>query len=104
MKARPWLGILLVALAVAALLAPFASRSPDGLEKVAETLGFAHRAEAAPPVTAPLPDYQLPGVASPGLSTALAGLLGTILVFAIVYAAARVVAALSARRHADSSR
>jgi cobalt/nickel transport protein len=104
MRARPWLWVLAAALAVSVLLAPFASSWPDGLEKVAEALGFARRAQVAPPVAAPLPDYQVPGVPHPHLSTALAGALGTVLVFALVYAAARLIAGLAARRHADSPR
>jgi len=104
MRARPWLWILAAALAVAVLLAPFASSWPDGLEKVAEALGFASRAQAEPAVASPLPDYQMPGITHPGLSTALAGVLGTMLVFVVVYAAARLVTALTTRPHADSSR
>ncbi len=102
MRARSWVWIMVAALAVAALAAPFASSWPDGLEKVAEHLGFASRAQATPSVAAPLPDYQVPGVAQSGLSTALAGILGTLLVFVLLYAAARLLTAVAVRRHADS--
>ena len=103
MKRRWWLGGFGVALGIAALGAPFACKWPDGLEKVAGSLGFVQRAQAAAPLTAPLPDYQLPGVAHPSLSTSLAGLVGAVLVFVILYAAARLLALRATRRHADSS-
>lgn len=98
MKRRTWLGILLVALGVAAVLAPFASSWPDGLEKVAETLGFAHRAEIAPLASAPVPDYEMPGVSNSRLATTAAGVVGTLAVFAVVYGLA---ALLAARRRGD---
>ncbi len=103
MKARFWLWALAAALLVAVILAPFASSWPDGLEKVAEALGFAERAEVAPAVSAPLPDYQVPGIIHPGLSTALAGVVGTVLVFVLLYAVARLIASRSPHRHADST-
>ncbi|MCU0784122.1 MAG: energy-coupling factor ABC transporter permease, partial [Verrucomicrobia bacterium] len=51
---------LLVALGLAVFVAPFASSSPDGLEFVAETLGFGQKA-AHPVLSAPVTDYQMPG-------------------------------------------
>jgi len=73
---------IVVAFALMLLLAPLASPWPDGLERVAESLGFAHVATDAV-LPSPLPDYELPGVNSPILATILAGLLGTLVVFAI---------------------
>jgi hypothetical protein len=104
MSRRWWLGALLAAGAVAALLAPFASRWPDGLARVAGALGFGQRAVGPPPLAAPLSGYQVPGMTHPGVSTGLGGLLGTALVFALLYAAARLLAARAARRHADIPR
>ncbi|SHF35198.1 cobalt/nickel transport protein [Desulfofundulus australicus DSM 11792] len=82
---------LLVALAVAAFLSPFASPSPDGLERVAEDKGFLHLAEGKELIHALMPDYVFPGVASGGLATSLAGLVGTLLVFAAMYLLVRLV-------------
>jgi hypothetical protein len=62
-------------------VAPFASSLPDGLEAVAGQLGFEHRASESAP--APMPDYQTPGIAWPVGATALAGLIGTIVVFGL---------------------
>ncbi|OPZ89620.1 MAG: cobalt transport protein CbiN [candidate division TA06 bacterium ADurb.Bin417] len=70
---------LLIALVLAFLFSPLASSWPDGLEKVAEGLGFLERGGPAAP--APAPDYLVPGIRSEALSTALAGLTGTLLVF-----------------------
>ena len=81
---------LLIAVAVALLLSPFASQSPDGLEKVAEDKGFLDRGEGEPALAAPAPDYTIPGVDNDGLSTALAGLLGTLLTFGFAWGAGRM--------------
>ena len=77
-----------VSLLLAVFLSPFASSSPDGLERVAEDKGFLEKAEE-PSVTtwnhSPMPDYAFPGVGSEGLATALAGLFGTAGIFALTY-------------------
>lgn len=87
-----WLTLagLLLAIILATLVSPFASPWPDGLEKVAAKLGFIQKAEGAKPLlSAPIPDYALPGVRRQGLATALAGLFGTLLVFGSGYLLAR---------------
>lgn len=76
---------LLIALAIAALLSPFASPNPDGLEKVAEDKGFLHLAEGVELIKTWMPDYVFPGIASEPLATSLAGLTGTLLVFGFAY-------------------
>jgi cobalt/nickel transport protein len=73
---------LLAALAIALLLSPFASQSPDGLEKVADDKGFLQKGEEKEIFSAPIPDYTLPGVKNEGMATSLAGLIGTLVVFA----------------------
>jgi cobalt/nickel transport system permease protein len=77
------------ALGVALLLSPLASSWPDGLEHVAERLGFGGEAQAMAP--APLPDYEVPGVGIPWLSTALAGALGTLICLSVAWGLARLV-------------
>ena len=72
---------LAVAVGLAVFASPYASSSPDGLEKVAETKGFGadgrlHSLQNSSPV----PDYAFPGIDDPRLATALAGLVGTLLV------------------------
>jgi len=80
--------VLLAALAVAVLLSPFASSSPDGLERVAEDLGFIEKGEESM-IKSPIPDYTFPGIKSEKVATALAGAVGTLLTFGAVYALGR---------------
>lgn len=68
---------LIAVLLLVAILLPLASAFPDGLEKVAETLGIE---EMKPLWPAPLPDYKLPFIDDPYLRTLLAGLTGFFLV------------------------
>ncbi|MEI6083132.1 MAG: energy-coupling factor ABC transporter permease [Verrucomicrobiota bacterium] len=82
---------LLISLGLALFVAPFACSWPDGLEKVAATLGFEHRAAATPIVASPIPDYALPGIQSAALATALAGVIGTVVVFGVAFVLARVL-------------
>jgi len=75
--------VLALAVGLAVIASPYASSSPDGLEKVAETNGFL--ADGRPhslQESSPVPDYAFPGVDDPRLATALAGLVGTLLVAA----------------------
>jgi len=81
----------LVAFGLAIFISPFACGWPDGLEKVAGSLGFEHRAAEKPVLSSPLPDYTFPGIGSAGLSTALAGVIGTAGAFALAYLWARVL-------------
>jgi hypothetical protein len=82
---------LLIAVGVAFFAAPLASSSPDGLEKVAEDTGFIGKAMEKPLIPSPFPGYAIPGVESPATATALAGALGTIIMFAFAFVLARVV-------------
>jgi len=86
---------LLISLGLALFVAPFASSWPDGLEKVAERLGFAEHA-ADPVLGAPIPDYAVPGISTAGMATALAGLIGTVVVFGLAFVLARVLVPKSA--------
>jgi hypothetical protein len=82
--------LLVAALLVLALvLAPLASSSPDGLERVAAEQGFADK--ATPARASPISDYALPGVDDPWLTGALAGLAGTAAVFTAGCATARLL-------------
>lgn len=81
---------LCAAIAVAGLLAPLASASPDGLERVAENLNFA---SLAGDTFAIVPDYEIPGVSSTLLAVALAGVFGVALVAFSSYAIGRTATA-----------
>ena len=80
-----WFTILALALAIglATAASPFASSSPDGLERVANDQGFAARGESR---DAPLFDYST----ASKVATGLAGFAGTPLVFAAGGTSARV--------------
>jgi hypothetical protein len=83
---------LAVAIGLATAVSPFASASPDGLEKVAGDQAFLDRGRLAPvQESAPAPDYAFPGVDDPRLASALAGFTGTLLVFALGAGAVAVV-------------
>lgn len=79
---------LAASMATALLLAPFASRLPDGLEKIAEELGFIDRESSR--LSSPISDYQIPGLSGP-VSTALAGVVGVIITFIAAYIIIRIL-------------
>jgi cobalt/nickel transport system permease protein len=81
----------LIAVGLALFVAPFACSWPDGLDKVAETFGFAHRAARESVVGAPMPEYRVPGVGSASAATALAGVIGTVVVFGLAFLLARAL-------------
>ena len=83
MRFKWWHGALIFALFLA-LLSPLASSSPDGLEKVAEDKGFSDLAREAPFQI--IADYVFPGIHNEMLATILAGVIGTLILFAVVYA------------------
>lgn len=89
---------LVVGLVLAVLVSPFASSSPDGLEKVAEDQGFAESAGEHGLAGSPLADYGVEGVADERLATGLSGLVGTLLTFAVAGGLVLVVRRSAARR------
>jgi cobalt/nickel transport system permease protein len=81
----------LIVIGLFLLVAPHASPLPDGLEKVAASLGFEHKAVSSPVVSSPLKDYQIPGIQSASTATIAAGAVGAIAVFALSFLLARVL-------------
>lgn len=81
---------LMATVGLALFVAPFACPWPDGLEAVAERLGFAHLA-AKPALPALAPEYALPGIQSAALATALAGAIGAVVVFVLALLLARIL-------------
>ena len=71
---------LLVSLLVAGGVSYYASSHPDGLEHVAEQVGFGDAAEEHAVADGPLADYRLRGVENERLSAGLAGVLGAFVV------------------------
>jgi cobalt/nickel transport system permease protein len=95
-RRRWWLAGLAIAGLVVVLLAPLASPHPDGLERVASDAGFLAQAQDA--LYAILPDYTLPGLDDPAASTIAAGLIGIVVVFALMWGLGTL---LARRRRAD---
>ena len=83
-----------VSLAIAALLSPFASKNPDGLDRVAEDLKFKEK-EASEPIAKKLPfaqvfeDYNLKGVPK-NVATPLAGIIGTGVAFGLAWGIGKI--------------
>jgi PDGLE domain len=83
---------LAVAVALAFFLSPYASSSPDGLEKVAGDKDFLQRGKVhRVQESSPIPGYAFPGIRDERMATALAGFVGTLGLFALGHGAARVV-------------
>jgi cobalt/nickel transport system permease protein len=64
------------------LFSPLASSDPDGLERVAMDMGFIDSGQSAP--YSILPDYTLPFMGETAASTILAGIIGVIVVGAVI--------------------
>ncbi len=75
-----WVGGMIALLV--ALLSPLASAAPDGLERVAEDLGFIGTALDAP--YSIIPDYTISFLGETALSTILAGVIGVIVVAVVI--------------------
>jgi PDGLE domain len=80
---------LAIAIGLATAASPFASSTPDGLEKVAGKHAFIDKGRAQDKSV--LSDYAIPGVHDARLATGLAGFAGTLAVFALGYGVAAVV-------------
>lgn len=93
MRTRVFVAVALaVAVGLATAASPFASSSPDGLERVAGDHAFLDDGRLAPlQEDSPAPDYAFPGVRDARLATGLAGFTGTLLVFFLGWGLARVV-------------
>jgi cobalt/nickel transport system permease protein len=86
---RRWIAIGFVVTLVVVLLAPLASIDPDGLERVAEDLGFLEQ-QVEPPFII-IPDYTLQFLGETPLSTIVAGVIGVVVVAALLLVVARLL-------------
>ncbi|ELS30646.1 MULTISPECIES: PDGLE domain-containing protein [Pseudanabaena] len=81
---------LALALSIAAFLSPFASKDPDGLDRASKDLKFEEKA-ATEPTTKQLPfsqifsEYSFKAITDEKVSTALAGVTGTLVVFGLAW-------------------
>ncbi len=79
---RGWILAGVIVSLAAVLLSPFASGDPDGLERVAENLGFLEFGLDAPYTI--LPDYTIPFLGETALSTIVAGVVGALVVLGLM--------------------
>lgn len=77
------MGGLLLTIALALFVSPFAGTSPDGLNKVAIDQGFDDTARDHALEKSPLAGYGVRGVENPLVSKALSGLIGVLATFGI---------------------
>jgi hypothetical protein len=83
---------LSLAIGLAFFLSPYASSSPDGLNRVAGDKGFDGRARIhSIQEDSPIPGYAFPGIADEKLAKGLAGFIGTLGVFTLGYGVAVTV-------------
>ncbi|APV43370.1 cobalt/nickel transport system permease protein/cobalt/nickel transport protein [Dehalogenimonas formicexedens] len=89
MNYRKWWLLGLGFALLLATISPLASKSPDGLEKVAGQQGFIDQAAKSPfQVVA---GYLFPGIHNETLATIVAGWLGVLVVFGVVYFIGRLI-------------
>jgi cobalt/nickel transport system permease protein len=86
---RGWVVGGMIATLIVVLLSPLASSDPDGLERVAENLGFLDRGLDAPYQV--IPDYTIPFLGETPLSTIVAGAIGALLVAGLAFGIARLI-------------
>jgi len=85
-----WVVPVVSILLISGLLSLVASAWPDGLERVAENLGFINLAEQVRvAVPTPFADYSIEGLGPIG--TSIAGIIGSIVCFAVAFGIAKVV-------------
>lgn len=98
MRLKPFTILALaVAVGLAVAVSPFASSSPDGLERVATDKAFIQDGKLhSIQDESPIPDYAFPGIDNARVATGLAGFVGTLFVFGAGYGLAVV-----ARRRPD---
>jgi len=94
---RGWIYAGIVISLLAVLLSPFASANPDGLERVAEDIGFLAQGQSAPYEI--LPDYTIPFLGETALSTVVAGAVGALVLLGLMIVIGRMLMRKKAQSH-----
>ena len=94
---RGWIYAGIVISLLAVLLSPFASANPDGLERVAEDMGFLAQGQSAPFEI--LPDYTIPFLGETALSTVVAGAVGALVLLGLMIVIGRMLRRKNAQSH-----
>ena len=94
-----------VALLIAIFVSPFASKNPDGLDRVSQDLKFENKVEEdAPakklPFYAVFDEYALRGVPE-AIATPIAGLVGTLAVFGLAWGIGKLAVRGSTPSHSE---
>jgi ABC-type proline/glycine betaine transport system permease subunit len=76
---------LLISVFVASILSFYASANPDGLEFVAEQVGFLNTAKDSVAASSPLSDYALTGLENERFSVAISGVVGVTLTAVLAF-------------------
>ncbi len=89
-----FLSSLGIAVLIAAVVSPFASSNPDGLNRVAEDLGFSSQEQPEPlatklPSASAFDGYALRG-APESLATPIAGVVGVVAAFAVAWGSGKL--------------
>jgi cobalt/nickel transport system permease protein len=79
---RGWIFAGILVSGVVLLISPLASGNPDGLERVAEDIGFLDLGIDSPYQI--LPDYTVPFLGDSGISTIIAGAVGALVVVGLL--------------------
>ena len=77
------IGFLLVALLIAGVGSFYASGNPDGLEFVAEKIGFLDSAKDSAAADSPFAGYSTKGIDDVPLSAGVAGVVGSLIVLVL---------------------
>ena len=79
---RGWIVAGILVSLIAIFISPLASGNPDGLEKVAQDLGFLNQGLGSPYQI--LPDYTVPFFGETPLSTVMAGIVGAVVIAGLI--------------------
>lgn len=80
---------IILAVSLVIFLSPFASKQPDGLERVAQDKGFLKQEKTLLPAV--IANYLFPGIKNEKLAVVIAGILGVIIVFSASYLLGAVI-------------
>ena len=86
--------VILFSIIIAVFASFFASGHPDGLEKVAEILGFIEKGKG---FSSLFTDYSVSFISIEGISTAVAGIIGILLMYGAFKGIGILIAKLSIR-------
>jgi cobalt/nickel transport protein len=80
-----YLAFFFVALFLAGIISFYASSNPDGLEKVAEEIGFIDTAKDSAVANSPLSDYGVIGITNERLSVGISGVIGVVITAIVAF-------------------